>query len=329
METKILSSDINSILLAAKLISSNEIIGFPTETVYGLGGNAFSEEAVRKIFTAKNRPADNPLIVHISSLKQLDDVANAYSDLAKKLMASFWPGPLSLILKAKDCVPKIVTAGLDTVAVRMPAHPVARDLISKAKVPIAAPSANISGKPSSTTANHVYEDFKGKIPLIIDGGECQFGLESTVVAVDKEITILRPGAITKEMLESFANVNYDIYQNNGAPRSPGVKHPHYHPNARIVLLKGSKREIRQKAILQQGSHVGFFGRSELFEGLSCKTKGLLEEDNFLYTYAEKLYAFFRECDYLGVETIVIHEVAKLGLGHAIMDRITKAADEIV
>jgi L-threonylcarbamoyladenylate synthase len=329
MKTQVLKPNKKAIKLAAEYIKNNQVIGFPTETVYGLGGNALSTESIEQIYVAKNRPADNPLIVHIASKEDLELIVEDYPLLVTKLIESFWPGPLSIVFKASKRVPKIVTAGLDTVAVRMPAHPIAREIIREAGSPIAAPSANISGRPSSTTAKHVYEDFAGKIPLIIDGGDCEFGLESTVILVGDKITILRPGAITKEMLERFSETEYKVFNQDGTPLSPGVKHPHYHPKAKIILLRGNKEEILNKVHNLSFDSLALFGREDYFSGVANENSLLLPLENFNYLFAAKLYSFFRQCDEKGVKNIVIHEVEKTGLGHAIMDRIEKASDIII
>jgi len=333
MEAKVLRPNRENIELASKLIINGEIIGFPTETVYGLGADAFNESAVRKIFLAKNRPSDNPLIVHIQDISQLNKIAYELTDLEKKIVDLFWPGPLSIVLKAKETIPKVVTAGLDTVAVRMPVHPVAKKIIKAAGVPIAAPSANISGKPSATSAQYVYDDFKSKLSLIIDGGKCEFGLESTVIRVLKgKIYILRPGAITKEMLNKIAPTAYDSQQESNVPISPGVKHPHYHPNAKIILVKGSNEEkmkIKVSKLTKKNIKQAFYG----FENIATKEDFTKYREfsgkNRLYNYAQNLYSFFRDCDELDIEEIIIHQVPEIGLGHAIMNRIEKASDKII
>ena len=201
MQTKLCKADEESLLLAARLIAEGEVVGFPTETVYGLGADALNEAAVRKIFAAKQRPADNPLIVHIADTAALDGLVQRVPPAAQALMAAYWPGPMTLLFPRKKEIPDVTTAGLDTVGIRLPAHPVARALIRRAGVPIAAPSANRSGRPSPTTARRVMEDMQGRIPLILDGGACEVGVESTFIDATGEIpVILRPGGVTPEMI---------------------------------------------------------------------------------------------------------------------------------
>lgn len=333
METKVLKANRTNIEYAARLIMQDEIIGFPTETVYGLGANVFSKKAVAKIFKAKDRPADNPLIVHIAELSQLEEIAFNLNNLEKQIVDLFWPGPLSIILKVKPVIPKIVTAGLDTVAVRMPAHPIAKQIINAANVPIAAPSANLSSKPSATSAQYVLDDFKGKILLIIDGDSCQFGLESTVVKVTNgQINILRPGAITKEMLEKVAPTEYKKFQQDGTPMSPGVKHPHYNPNAKVILVMGdNKREIKEKIYIAKNKtkKQAFYGFDKIVDEKDFVISMILKGEDCLYEYAKNLYSFFRDCDKIGIEEIITHQVPAKGLGHAIMNRINKASDLVV
>ncbi len=333
MDTKILKPTEKTMKYAAKLLKKNYVIGFPTETVYGLGANALSKEAVSRIFKAKKRPEDNPLIVHIHDIDQLEDITYPMNDVENKLAERFWPGPLSIVLKAKSSMPKNVTAGLDTVAIRMPAHPIARDLIKISGLAIAAPSANISGRPSATSAKHVFKDFNGMIPLVIDGGNSQFGLESTVAKVlDNYIIILRPGAITKEMLQEVALVKDGEIDNTDTPLSPGMKHPHYHPNAKITLVKGtSNGEIKSKIkqLIAAEKRQAFFGFKYLInQDLFSKYREVVGKDR-LFDYAQNLYSFFRECDEENIEEIIIHQVPKKGLGYAIMNRIEKASDIIV
>ena len=230
---------------AVKLLRNNEVVGMPTETVYGLAGNALSEVAVKKIFEAKGRPSDNPLIIHISEFNSIYDLVEYVPENAKKLSDAFWPGPLTVILPKSEKVPYCTTGNLETVAVRCPAHPVARKLIKLSGCPIAAPSANLSGKPSPTKASHVFEDLNGKIKLIIDGGECEEGVESTVVTLATEKPrLLRPGNVTLKELKSVLgevevdNAVLNPLQNTDKASSPGMKYKHYSPNADITLVKG-------------------------------------------------------------------------------------------
>lgn len=230
---------------AVNLLRNNEVVGMPTETVYGLAGNALSEVAVKKIFEAKGRPSDNPLIVHISEFNSIYDLVEYVPENAKKLADAFWPGPLTVILPKSEKVPYCTTGNLETVAVRCPAHPIARKLIKLSGCPIAAPSANLSGKPSPTKASHVFEDLNGKINLIIDGGECEEGVESTVITLATEKPrLLRPGNVTLKELKSVLgevevdNAVLNPLQNTEKASSPGMKYKHYSPNADITLVKG-------------------------------------------------------------------------------------------
>ncbi len=230
METKLLSDHAEDLLEAAELLRNGAVVGMPTETVYGLAADARNPEAVRQIFAAKGRPADNPLIVHIAEMRALEQVAATVPPLAEKLAERFWPGPLTMILPKRKEIPEITSGGLDTVGIRMPSHPVARALIQLSGVPIAAPSANISGYPSPTTAQHVMRDMQGKIAAVVDGGACSVGVESTVIALEPNgtVRILRPGFVTKEMLEEVApEVTLDPailhqLQEGQTLRSPGM-----------------------------------------------------------------------------------------------------------
>ena len=247
METKLLKPNKESIELACKLLQDGEVVGVPTETVYGLAGDSRNGEAIKKIFKAKGRPADNPLIVHISNLDMLKGVVRYVSDDAKKLMDAFWPGPLTIIMPKGNEICNETCAGLDSVGVRMPSNPIAYEIIEKSKVPFSAPSANISGKPSPTNATDVFVDMNGRIPLIIDGGECDAGVESTVISTLTDTPIiLRPGVITKEMIEKVLGKKVEIAKavTEGVKKdekvlSPGMKYKHYAPNADVIILKGS------------------------------------------------------------------------------------------
>ncbi|MEG0571178.1 MAG: L-threonylcarbamoyladenylate synthase, partial [Oscillospiraceae bacterium] len=247
MQTRVLLPTADNIKYAASLLKKGEIVGMPTETVYGLAANAYDVSAVEKIFIAKGRPQDNPLIVHISDVAMLKDLIVEMPPIAKKLAEKFWPGPLTMIFKKSDKVSFTVTANLDTVAVRFPSSKTAKALIEAANVPLAAPSANLSGSPSPSQASHVYDDLNGRIPAIIDGGECEVGLESTVIIPhnDDSITLLRPGAITVEMLQELSN---NVIVDNGvlhevapgqAVLSPGMKHTHYSPKANLFIVDSS------------------------------------------------------------------------------------------
>lgn len=340
MDTKIWtlaeSGDINDfypqIKEAAVLIANNQVVAFPTETVYGLGANAYSEEAVAKIFIAKGRPSDNPLIVHIAERDQLKKLVKEVPPLATKLIEAFWPGPLTIVLEKGVGIAEKVTAGLTTVAVRMPDHPVALLLIKAAKVPVAAPSANVSGKPSPTRADHVYADLYGKISGIVDGGATGVGVESTVVDCTADVpVILRPGGITREQLEEVVGVvavDPALEENGQAPRSPGLKYKHYAPVARLVLVNGSRQFLQQQVTTakQQGKKVGVL---TTIEGISDYQADLVlpcGTNSKISTIAFHLYEVLRKFDEFDLDVIYSEMFPEAGVGKAIMNRLTKAAN---
>ena len=305
---------------AAEIIKKGGLVAFPTETVYGLGVDALNSEAVRRIFEAKGRPPDNPLIVHISDFETAERLAYL-TNTARKLMEKFFPGPLTLVLRKKDIVPEITTGGLETVAIRMPDHPVALKLIELSETPIAAPSANISGKPSPTKAEHVIEDFSGKIDCIVDGGETKLGLESTVVDARKEpIEILRPGALTAEELSEVVEV---VFSRKTDMPSPGIKYKHYSTEADLIVIVGETKEIKAKMLElaeelgRKGLKVGIAARGiENFEGFEAMDLGRSVEE-----IAKNLFSALRELDKRGVDVILVEGVEERGLGATIMDRL--------
>lgn len=324
---------------AGKLLAAGEVVAFPTETVYGLGADGLNGEAVKKIFAAKGRPVDNPLILHIADKNMIYSLASELSPLAEKLADSFWPGPLTMVVKKADSIPDEVTAGLDTVAVRMPGHPVAAALIREAGCPVAAPSANISGKPSPTNADDVAEDMMGKIAGILDGGPCGIGVESTVVDTTGECpVILRPGGITKEMLESLVGkVELDPALNGNPalkPKAPGMKYRHYAPLAPLFIVEGKTagREIirlMKKAaeesvklcVISDDITLGFIKEnSRRQEEVSFLSWGEGKED-----LAEHLYELLRECDRIKPDFIITTAVDEKGMGLAVMNRLKKSA----
>lgn len=322
---------------AGKIIQEGGLVAFPTETVYGLGANALNDSAVHKIFAAKGRPSDNPLIVHVSELSQVYDLADDITIPARRLMEVFWPGPLTLVLPQKPGLSQAVTAGLDTVAIRMPGNKVALELIRAAGVPVAAPSANSSGKPSPTTAEHVVHDLKGKVDMIIDGGPCSVGLESTVLDITSEPpVILRPGGITREQLEGvLGHVEVDpsltFNNENMVPRSPGMKYTHYSPAAEVVVVTGDEALIPSK--LQQlineyrskGKKVGLLV-SEDISGLSgAEQVYITGSRNNLETVARSLFDGLRALDLQGVNVILAEGYPSGGMGDALMNRLNKAA----
>lgn len=317
---------------AAAYLIDNEVVAFPTETVYGLGGNALSEEAALKIFQAKGRPADNPLIVHISSKEQVAEVAAEVPQAAKKLMDAFWPGPLTIIFtKQPNRLAEAVTAGLDTVAVRMPNHPVALALIEAAGLPIAAPSANRSGKPSPTAAKHVYDDLNGRIAGIVDGGETGVGVESTVVDCTGETpVILRPGGITKEDIEAVtgaAMLDVALQDHQARPKSPGMKYTHYAPDAPVYLLEGSPEWIQKQIdkMREQGKKVGLLTTEERLSRFEADVVLPCGQREDLSTVAHSLYEVLRSFNETDVDIIYSETFPSEGVGLAVMNRLEKAA----
>ncbi|MED0935272.1 L-threonylcarbamoyladenylate synthase [Bacillus mobilis] len=316
---------------AAKLLRENEAIAFPTETVYGLGANAMNDEAIAKIFEAKGRPSDNPLIVHIGTKSQLDGIVKEIPPVAEKLMEHFWPGPLTIILPRKEGISEKVTAGLNTVGVRMPDHPVALALIEEANVPVAAPSANRSGRPSPTLASHVYEDLNEKIAGIVDGGATGVGVESTVIDCTSDVpTILRPGGITKEQLEAvIGTVSLDpaLKDEKEKPKSPGMKYTHYAPKAPLSIVEGS-REFIQRLVdekKEEGFKVGVLTTEEYQHVYNADVVLSCGVRSDLASVATKLYDVLRTFDASEVDVIFSESFPNEGIGNAIMNRLTKAA----
>lgn len=323
---------------AAKILQEGGLVAFPTETVYGLGGNGLDSTACEKIYLAKGRPSDNPLILHISEFEELNTIVRAVSPAAQKLMDAFWPGPLTMVFPKADIVPAKATGGLDTVAVRFPNHPVARAIIKAAGLPIAAPSANSSGKPSPTRASHVEFDLNGKIDMIVDGGAAEWGLESTIVDVSGEVPmILRPGAVTKEMMEEVVGkveIDPAILQKPAAdlrPKAPGMKYTHYSPKAEVILVKGERTavadEINRLAAEDQahGWKTGVMATEEtkdLYHAdivLSLGSRERLEE------IGANLFKYLRKFDFLGADKVYSEVFTEEGEGMAIMNRLNKAA----
>ncbi len=326
---------------AADVIQRRGLVAFPTETVYGLGANALDEEAVAKIFHAKGRPSNDPLIVHVASLDDVKLVAAEIPPVVKKLAAAFWPGPLTLVLPKQAHVPASVTAGLDSVAVRVPSHPVALALIRASGVPIAAPSANRFGHTSPTTAQHVMDDLNGRIDMILDGGATSVGVESTVLDVTREpAMILRPGGVSREAIEKVIGA-VDLRNNrpnsdDEAQVSPGLLGKHYTPNAELILCKGEKDSALEKLLglaeqaQAQGRSVGLLLANEdmaSFES-SCIPYPL-GASNDLEAITRNLYAGMRALDDQGVNLILTRDFGKQGLGLAIHDRLLRAASQII
>ena len=325
---------------AAALIRRGGLVAFPTETVYGLGADAFLPEGARRIYAAKGRPSDNPLIVHICAYDALKKITADLPREAALLAEAFWPGPLTMIFRKSECVPRETTGGMDTVAVRMPSHPVAAALIRESGGYIAAPSANTSGRPSPTLARHVYEDLQGRIPLILDGGAVGIGLESTIVDLSEEVPmILRPGYITKEMLEQVIGTvrndpGFISPDSSVRPKAPGMKYRHYAPKARMVLVSGpvdrAAEKIRGLAeeSLRKGERCGILCTDETrdrygtLDQAVIKSIGQRQKEE---TIAHNLYGILREFDQADVDCIYSESFPEDGIGAAIMNRMLKAA----
>ncbi len=316
--------------VAASVIRDGGLVAFPTETVYGLGADAMDEKAIRKLFRAKGRPPDNPLIVHISGRDMVDSVATGVSSQGERLIERFWPGPLTLVLNRQPEVAASVSAGLPSVAVRMPANKIALALIGSARTPIAAPSANASGRPSPTTAADVLEDLGGRIDLILDGGATSIGIESTVLDLTTEPPmILRPGAITLEMLIEIIGRVDQATSGEELRRSPGTRHRHYSPRARVFLIDhGSPESIELicRERLDEGA-VGFIGHTRV--AIDDDQFFVIEVGSSADDYARAIYGALRELDRKGTRAIVVEGISEDGKGAAVMDRLRRAASEII
>lgn len=331
MKTKLLSSSPEDIRAAGEILRRGGLAAIPTETVYGLAANALDGKAVAGIFAAKGRPQDNPLIVHISKLEQLEDIVSCVPEDAMALAAEYWPGPLTIVMPKGDAIPSEVSCGLDTVGVRMPSHETARAVIEAAGVPLAAPSANLSGSPSPTTAAHVLRDMDGRIDAIVDGGECSIGLESTVVSVCGERPmLLRPGAITPEMIEAVCgsvDINHavlDDLREGEQAASPGMKYKHYAPGTHVTILRGSREE-----------YISFCNahREENIVALCFEGDGALldipfieygREDDLL-SQAHGLFAALRRLDEVGADIAYARCCEPKGVGLALCNRLLRSA----
>ena len=338
METLLLKPSAESLALAADLLQKGELVAFPTETVYGLGANALDAKAVLSIFEAKGRPADNPLIVHIHDREQLKEICTV-PEKAVPLMDAFWPGPLTILFEKLPAVPSEVTAGLPTVAVRMPSHPVAKAMLKACGLPVAAPSANSSGRPSPTLASHVMEDMQGKIPLILDGGPCEVGVESTVLDLCHGLpTILRPGGVTKEMLESVLQAEVALAGSILRPLrpdekalSPGMRYKHYAPKAQVTLVEGEeeavleklKRLYREETAAGRKSCVLCF--SEHMDFLAGCSPHDIGPKTCAGETAHRLFDTLRRLDEEGMETVFSEVLPPEGVGLAVMNRLGRAA----
>lgn len=323
--------------LAGSIIRRGGLVAFPTETVYGLGSDALDPEASRKIYAAKGRPSDNPLIVHIAQFDALDRIVSHIPDAARALADAFWPGPLTMIFHKSEAVPSATTGGLDTVAVRMPSHPAALELIRQGGGYIAAPSANTSGRPSPTEARHVYDDLNGRIDMIIDGGPVGIGLESTIIDLTEETPmVLRPGFISLEMLRSvLGEVRMDpgLHADDPAfrPKAPGMKYRHYAPKSPLIIVEGEEARVRAKIsqlVLEAEKSGKAAGIIATDEDASSYTHGIVRSAGTRsdeITIAQRLFSILREFDDLQVSVIYSEAFDTPQLGAAIMNRLIKAA----
>lgn len=343
MNTKFYEIDENNIDIekmqeAGDLIAAGELVAFPTETVYGLGGDALHPEAAKKIYAAKGRPSDNPLIVHIAEVSDLERVAKVVPEQAKKLAEAFWPGPLTMVVWKNENVPYATTGGLDTVAVRMPNHPVALELIRKSGKLIAAPSANTSGRPSPTEGSHVMEDLDGRIAMVLDSGLVGIGIESTIIDLTEEVPmVLRPGYITPEMLSEVLGEEVIIdpgiiaADDTTKPKAPGMKYKHYAPKADMVIVDGEKENVVTEIAKyiqeakEKGLRAAVIATEEtktLYEAEVVLSIGTREEEDSI---ARHMYKILRDCDKLDVDVIYSESFKTPRIGQAIMNRLLKAA----
>lgn len=327
METKLFGTSEYDIAEAGKMIAEGKLVAFPTETVYGLGANALNEEAVRNIYLAKGRPSDNPLIVHIAEKEDIVPLVKEVTPKAKALIDAFFPAPLTIILNKSDKVGKVVSGGLDTVAVRMPKNEIARKLIKASGCPIAAPSANTSGLPSPTRVKYVIDDMMGKIDGIIDGGDCEFGVESTVITLATDVpTLLRPGAITKEMIEAVigeitvAPAVLEGMKNDEVAASPGMKYKHYAPKAKVVIVNADKKKYEEFVNAQKGAFALCFDDDKV-----TIPKVTFGRENDDLSQAKELFDALRELDEMGAKKVYARIPHKDGVGMAVYNRLIRAA----
>ncbi len=327
MLTKIEPFSPESAAAAAQILKAGGLVAIPTETVYGLAANALDEKAVRAIFEAKGRPQDNPLIVHISDMEMINPLVTEVPGIAKRLAEKFWPGPLTMIFNKSDIIPAATSGGLSTVAVRMPDNEAAREIIRRCGSPLAAPSANTSGKPSPTAARHVFDDMNGKIPLIIDGGECSVGVESTVICFENgKIHILRPGGITPAELSEFAEVAVDkaVTSQSGADErvmSPGMKYKHYSPKADVYIINAHGKAFTEYCLKRAQSEP------RLLALCAGKAAGeiFLDYGETSREQAQRLFSLLRKADELGVDTVLVEMPSCEGMGLAVYNRLLRAA----
>lgn len=335
INTELLNCCKEDFIQAGKIIRDGGTVIFPTETVYGLGANALDEEAVSRIFIAKGRPADNPLIVHVSSFDKIFDYVEEVTTNARKLADAYWPGPMTLILRKKSIIPDNVSAGLDTVGIRVPGDKAAREFLEICEVPVAAPSANLSGSPSPTTSKHVISDMMGRVDAIIQGEDSLVGVESTVIDVTGDMPIiLRPGGITPDMVKAVCG---DVIIDKGVngvsvsekPRSPGMKYRHYAPKAQVVLVYDDSVDVMVGKMKEAIKGA----QDEYVILCSEQTKAFFSEYNVMVigdrdkpeTFAHSLFDCFRKCDELGYKVVVLEGISDEGIGLAVMNRAIRAA----
>ena len=316
--------------------SKGENVVFPTETVYGIGADALNEKGVQNIYRVKKRPSDNPLIVHLSSKEALLEYIYVDQPYIKALMDAFWPGPLTMVFRKKPIVPGHITGGLNTVGIRVPMHPVALKVLSIANMPICAPSANISGRPSSTLFDHVIDDFKDRVEIIVDGGKSDVGLESTVLDVtQKNPVILRPGVITKAMIERIIQIEVqvsDALLENEGPKAPGMKYKHYSPQADVLLIEGRPNKIATKInslATSLDEKVGIMATTETLSQYDHNLVKDMGSRNDLREISTNLFKLLREFDQEAVDIILVEGVNETGVGVAIMNRLRKAAGKVI
>lgn len=334
MITEVIYFDDSILEKVKNYILSDELVSIPTETVYGLAANGLSSKACEKIFEAKNRPKDNPLILHISDYEMMEKLVYGLDEDTKTFLNNFWPGPLTVVMRKKEIVPDIVSCGLDTVAVRMPESEITRKIIKTCSVPLAAPSANISGRPSPTMAEDVFYDMNGKIPMIVDGGECNIGIESTVLDITKRpFTILRPGFYTNDDFLKFEDdikTDVALLKEGEIPKSPGQKYKHYAPKAEVLVLVSENREKiseKIKEILKENrdKKVGIFKFDETIVSEDVALILSLGSEKKLEEMSKKLFRGLREFDNFGVELIIVEGCKEEGIGFSIMNRLRKSA----
>lgn len=330
-----IEKDAEALEEAARIIRAGGLVVFPTETVYGLGGNGLDPDAIRRIYAAKGRPSDNPVILHVAGQDNVSGIASVITPTAQRLLDAFWPGPLTIIFPRQAHIPDAATGGLDTIAIRCPSHPVAHEFLRLARVPVAAPSANISGRPSPTTAGEVAADMDGRVDMILDSGPCNIGVESTVVECgDDAVTILRPGGVTEAMLQqvvSRVSLDTHLVTGQGIPKAPGMKYRHYAPAAPMTVVTGSPEAVGDKitalyeAARTEGKCVGFLVSEELSHRFPQENMFIWGHTGDKAALARELYTGLLSFDHKTIDLILAEGTDTDGLGLAIMNRMKKAA----